>query len=63
MWQPPRSKSWQTFEIVEYSSTELQRLIRRRERLVTELRRDAVPVAVASPQQTLNQRVVPLDRR
>ncbi|MEV6410185.1 nucleotidyltransferase domain-containing protein [Kribbella sp. NPDC051718] len=43
-------------EIVEYSSTDLQRLIRRRERLVTELRRDAVPVAGSSPQQTLNRK-------
>lgn len=43
-------------EIVEYSSTELQRLIRRRERLVNELRRDAVPVAGSSPQQTLNRK-------
>jgi predicted nucleotidyltransferase len=43
-------------EIVEYSSSELQRLIRRRERLITELRRDAVPVAGSTPQQTLNRK-------
>jgi predicted nucleotidyltransferase len=43
-------------EIVEYSSTELQHLVRRRERLITELRRDAVPVTGASPQQTLNRK-------
>ncbi|WBQ06583.1 nucleotidyltransferase domain-containing protein [Kribbella sp. CA-293567] len=43
-------------EIVEYSSTELQRLVRRRERLVTELRRDAVPVAGTPPHQTLTRK-------
>jgi predicted nucleotidyltransferase len=43
-------------EIVEYSSSELQRLVRRRERLVTELRRDAVSVAGSSPHQTLNRK-------
>ena len=43
-------------DIVEYSSSELQRLIRRRERLVTELRRDAVPVAGTPPHQTLNRK-------
>ncbi|MEV8374706.1 nucleotidyltransferase domain-containing protein [Kribbella sp. NPDC056861] len=43
-------------EIVEYSSGELQRLVRRRERLVTELRRDALPIAGASPRQTLTRK-------
>jgi predicted nucleotidyltransferase len=43
-------------EIVEYSSTELKRLVRRGERLVTELRRDAVPVAGSTPHQTLTRK-------
>ncbi|MEU0094922.1 nucleotidyltransferase domain-containing protein [Kribbella sp. NPDC006257] len=43
-------------EIVEYSSTELKRLVRRGERLVTELRRDAVPVAGFTPHQTLTRK-------
>ena len=36
-------------EIVEYSSSELKRLVRRGERLVTELRRDAVSVTGTAP--------------
>ncbi len=43
-------------EIVEYSSSELKRLIRRRERLITELRRDAILVAGTPPHQTLNRK-------
>jgi predicted nucleotidyltransferase len=43
-------------EIVEYSSTELKRLVRRGERLVTELRRDAVPVAGSTPHQILTRK-------
>lgn len=43
-------------EIVEYSSSELKQLIRRRERLITELRRDAIPVAGTPPHQTLNRK-------
>jgi predicted nucleotidyltransferase len=43
-------------EIVEYSSRQLKQLIRRGERLVTELRRDAVPVAGSTPRQTLNRK-------
>jgi predicted nucleotidyltransferase len=43
-------------EIVEYSSRELKQLVRRGERLVTELRRDALPVAGSSPRQTLNRK-------
>lgn len=43
-------------EIVEYSSSELKQLVRRRERLITELRRDAIPVAGTPPHQTLNRK-------
>lgn len=43
-------------EIVEYSARELKQLIRRGERLVTELRRDAIPVAGTPPQQALRQK-------
>jgi predicted nucleotidyltransferase len=43
-------------EIVEYSAQELKRLVRRGERLVTELRRDAIPVAGTSPRQGLNRK-------
>jgi predicted nucleotidyltransferase len=43
-------------EIVEYSTADLQRLIRRRERLITELRRDAIPLAGAPPHQTLTRK-------
>jgi predicted nucleotidyltransferase len=43
-------------EIVEYTTADLQRLIRRRERLITELRRDAIPVAGAPPHQALTRK-------
>ncbi|WP_433009508.1 nucleotidyltransferase domain-containing protein [Kribbella sp. CA-294648] len=43
--------------IVEYSTADLQRLIRRRERLITELRRDAIPLAGAPPHQTLTRKI------
>lgn len=43
-------------EIVEYSSSELKRLVRRGERLVTELRRDAVSVTGTAPRQTLTRK-------
>ncbi|WP_328526322.1 nucleotidyltransferase domain-containing protein [Kribbella sp. NBC_00359] len=43
-------------EVVEYSAREVRELIRHGERLVTELRRDAVPIAGTSPQQTLNRK-------
>ena len=43
-------------EVVEYSAQELRELISHGERLVTELRRDAVPIAGTSPQQTLNRK-------
>ncbi|GAA1609248.1 hypothetical protein GCM10009789_74660 [Kribbella sancticallisti] len=43
-------------DIVEYSSSELKRLVRRGERLVTELRRDAVHIAGTSPHKTLNRK-------
>lgn len=43
-------------EIVEYSSSELKKLVRRSERLITELRRDAVLVAGSPPHQTLNRK-------
>jgi predicted nucleotidyltransferase len=42
--------------IVEYTTADLQRLIRRRERLITELRRDAIPLAGAPPHQTLTRK-------
>jgi len=43
-------------EVVEYSAQEVRELISHGERLVTELRRDAVPIAGTSPQQTLNRK-------
>jgi predicted nucleotidyltransferase len=43
-------------EIVEYGAQEVRGLINRGERLVTELRRDAVPIAGTSPQQVLNRK-------
>ena len=43
-------------EVVEYSAQEVRELIAGDERLVTELRRDAVPIAGTSPQRTLTQR-------
>jgi predicted nucleotidyltransferase len=43
-------------QVVEYSAQEVRDLIDRGERLVTELRRDAVPVAGTSPQRTLTRK-------
>ncbi|MEV5967857.1 nucleotidyltransferase domain-containing protein [Kribbella sp. NPDC051952] len=43
-------------EVVEYSAQEVQELISHGERLVTELRRDAVPITGTTPQQTLNRK-------
>lgn len=43
-------------EVVEYSAHELRDLIGHRARLVTELRRDALPITGITPQQALNQR-------
>jgi predicted nucleotidyltransferase len=43
-------------EIVEYTSRELKQLVRRGERLVNELRRDALPVAGTPPRQTLTRK-------
>jgi predicted nucleotidyltransferase len=43
-------------EVVEYSAQEVRDLIDRGERLVTELRRDAIPVAGSSPQRTLTRK-------
>lgn len=43
-------------EVVEFSVQELDDLIRRGERLVTELRRDAVPVAGTPPRQSLTRK-------
>ncbi|TCC36816.1 nucleotidyltransferase domain-containing protein [Kribbella sindirgiensis] len=40
-------------EVVEYSAQEVQDLINHGERLVTELRRDAVPIAGSTPRQIL----------
>ena len=48
--------SGNTCEVVEYSAQEVDELNRRGERLVTELRRDAVPIAGASPRQTLRRK-------
>ncbi|TDW87689.1 hypothetical protein EV137_5772 [Kribbella pratensis] len=43
-------------EVVEYSAQEVQDLISHGERLVTELRRDAVPIAGSTPRQVLNRK-------
>ncbi|MEV0288488.1 MULTISPECIES: nucleotidyltransferase domain-containing protein [unclassified Kribbella] len=43
-------------QVVEYSAQEIRDLIDRGERLVSELRRDAVPVAGRSPQRTLTRK-------
>ncbi|MFD7158423.1 nucleotidyltransferase domain-containing protein [Kribbella sp. NPDC059898] len=43
-------------EVVEYSAGEVQDLIGHRARLVTELRRDALPIAGATPQQALKRK-------
>ncbi|TCC41672.1 nucleotidyltransferase domain-containing protein [Kribbella speibonae] len=43
-------------EVVEYSAQEVRDLVRHGERLVTELRLDAVPIAGSSPRQTLNRK-------
>jgi DNA-binding transcriptional ArsR family regulator len=43
-------------EVVEYSAHEVRDLINHGERLVDELRRDAVPIAGTSPQQTLKRK-------
>lgn len=43
-------------EVVEYGEQEVRDLVRHGERLVTELRRDAVPIAGMTPRQTLNRK-------
>jgi predicted nucleotidyltransferase len=43
-------------EVVEYSARELRDLIGHGERIVTELRRDAVPITGSTPQQTLDRK-------
>jgi predicted nucleotidyltransferase len=43
-------------QVVEYSAQEVRDLIDQGERLVTELRRDAVPVAGTSPHRTLTRK-------
>jgi predicted nucleotidyltransferase len=43
-------------EVVEYSAAEIRDLVKHGERLVTELRQDAVPIAGSSPRQTLNRK-------
>jgi predicted nucleotidyltransferase len=43
-------------EVVEYSAVEIHDLIRRGERLITELRRDAVPVTGTTPRQLLTRK-------
>jgi hypothetical protein len=43
-------------EVVEYSAHEIRDLISHGERIVTELRRDALPIAGRTPQQTLNRK-------
>ncbi|MDX2972870.1 nucleotidyltransferase domain-containing protein [Kribbella solani] len=43
-------------EVVEYGAQELRDLIERGERLVGELRRDAVPIAGRTPRQTLTRK-------
>ncbi|WP_405064175.1 nucleotidyltransferase domain-containing protein [Kribbella sp. NBC_01505] len=43
-------------EVVEYSATEIADLVARGERLATELRRDAVPIAGATPHRTLTRK-------
>jgi predicted nucleotidyltransferase len=43
-------------EVVEYSAQEVRDLIDHGERLVTELRRDAIPIAGSTPRQILNRK-------
>jgi predicted nucleotidyltransferase len=43
-------------EVVEYSAAEIRDLVKHGERLVTELRQDAVSIAGSTPRQTLNRR-------
>ncbi|MGW6282224.1 nucleotidyltransferase domain-containing protein [Kribbella sp. NPDC055071] len=43
-------------EVVEYSAQEIQDLISHGERLITELRHDAVPITGTTPQQTLHRK-------
>ncbi|MEV4260783.1 nucleotidyltransferase domain-containing protein [Kribbella sp. NPDC049584] len=43
-------------EVIEYSAQEIRDLINHGERIVTELRRDALPIAGRTPQQTLNRK-------
>lgn len=53
-----RAARWSgnTCEVVEYSEQELKRLVRRGERLVGELRRDAIPLAGAVPGEILTRK-------
>ncbi|NIK56683.1 nucleotidyltransferase domain-containing protein [Kribbella shirazensis] len=44
-------------EVVEYSAQEVRDLIGHKERIVGELRRDAVPITGSTPQQTLRAAV------
>ncbi|MET9316960.1 nucleotidyltransferase domain-containing protein [Kribbella sp. NPDC003505] len=43
-------------EVVEYSGQEVRDLISRKERIVNELRRDAVPITGSTPRQTLDRK-------
>ncbi|MGW5194104.1 nucleotidyltransferase domain-containing protein [Kribbella sp. NPDC004138] len=43
-------------EVVEYSAQEVRDLISHKERIVSELRRDAVPITGSTPRQTLDRK-------